>query len=182
MFSFAVFRFFHSAENKARFSGTRGLIYISGSLDVYVFLPAVGPDSRSLLDCRRADMGDSLRRNVLKESDRILSGRSFLRRTLIGPAQAALTTACCDPEVCSASQSGDECSCGEQICSVTVGEKGGNLVASSFSRRLCRRLAGETFTAFLWCFPRWVPLKEPRRSRQDVTNMWSNLPFNMCSS
>lgn len=78
---------------------------------------------------------------------------------------------------------------GGENCSVTVGEKGGNLAAwvihrspSSFGRRLCCHPPGETFTVFRRCFPRWVPLKEPRRSRQYVANMWSNLPFNMCSS
>lgn len=141
--------FFTRRRIEARFSSTRGLIYITGSSHVYVFLLAVGSDGRSLFDCRRAGVGDSLQRNVLKESDRILSERRFLRRALVGFAQAAVTAACCDPELCSPGQAGDDRGGGEHICSVTVGEKGGNLAArvirqspSSFGRRLCCHLPG----------------------------------------
>lgn len=127
MFKLTDFLFFSSTLRiKAIFSNTPGFIYITGSLDVYAFLPAVGSNSQSLLECSPASMRT---RSSQMESHRILPARRFLTRTLISFARAAVNHSLLRPRRLFFKPGRGCCSGWEQNCSVTVGEKGGSLAA-----------------------------------------------------
>lgn len=99
---------------------------MTGSLAVCVFLEAVGSDSQALFDCSPVNSGTPFQREVLMERNLIRSGRMVLKRILVGFAQAASPqrTAATPRSVLKARQRNVW-----PICSVTVGDKGGNLAA-----------------------------------------------------